>query len=250
MVSDSVPIGQLSVESFEILFDTLLASTDKPELLKNVVEKLKKSTESGLVPHELKEALDIQCTDEDIYNALHTLMNCSPPLLYRVGHLSVRYVLAPFMNEWLIDTKVATSEAEIVKMEEEYVNKNNVVVPEKKRFILPALWTDINGCTTPALVESFCKALADIILRMPGITMSGIERHHKSSLTKKEVHDIMEILIKQRVIRGVKVILDKYEKPSVFSKTRTMRCTQKMFTIAAFTQTCYWVNDDYYRKLN
>ncbi|KAG1524118.1 hypothetical protein G6F52_004462 [Rhizopus delemar] len=250
LVSDSVPIGQLSVESFEILFDTLLASTDKPELLKNVVEKLKKSTESGLVPHELKEALDIQCTDEDIYNALHTLMNCSPPLLYRVGHLSVRYVLAPFMNEWLIDTKVATSEAEIVKMEEEYVNKNNVVVPEKKRFILPALWTDINGCTTPALVESFCKALADIVLRMPGITISGIERHHKSSLTKKEVHDIMEILIKQRVIRGVKVILDKYEKPSVFSKTRTMRCTQKMFTIAAFTQTCYWVNDDYYRKLN
>ncbi|KAG1319974.1 hypothetical protein G6F62_011570 [Rhizopus arrhizus] len=186
LVSDSVPIGQLSVESFEILFDTLLASTDKSELLKNVVEKLKKSTESGLVPHELKEELDMQCTDEDIYNALHTLMNCSPPLLYRVGHLSVRYVLAPFMNEWLIDTRVATSEAEIVKMEEEYVNKNNVVVPEKKRFILPTLWTDINGCTTPALVESFCKALTDIVLRMPGITMSGVERHHKSSLTKKE----------------------------------------------------------------
>jgi hypothetical protein len=156
-------------------------------------------------------------------------------------------VLVPYASDWVIDANVAnTADNERVRSKIARRSYKNLA---RKQLIVPNLWTDINGSLTPVLFNSYAEAIVEFILKRPGTTKAAIHRGFSTSFSRKEVHDILEILVKSKVLRELKIIMDDYKKPSVFTKTRYSRCTTKTTGIDAFAQSCYWATDDYYHKI-
>ncbi|CAO3661734.1 unnamed protein product [Rhizopus stolonifer] len=245
---DNVKVEELSLDSFDSMFNTLLANTEDSgrQLLKDIVGVLKQKAGHGLVLSELKEELGMYYLDKSIHDSLETLRHHSPPLVYIVGYSTIRYVLNPFVIEWSINTSVKNVKRTDVM--DEFL-KDNMQIPEKNGYFLPKLWTDVNGTVTTSLLRSFCRSIVDLIVNRPGVTTSTMLKHFNFFITRKELHDILVVLIEQGVVKEKKVIVNCYEKTTVFSKSRTIRCSNNPFEISNHTQTSYWVNSDYYNYL-
>lgn len=245
---DNVKVEELSLDSFDYIFNSLLANTEDTsrQLLKDIVGVLKQKAGHGLVLSELKEELGTYYLDKSIHDSLETLRHHSPPLVYIVGYSTIRYVLSPFVLEWSINTSVKNVKRTDVM--DEFL-KDNMQISEKNGYFLPKLWTDVNGIVTTSLLRSFCRSIVDLIVNRPGVTTSTMLKHFNFFITRKELHDILVVLIEQGVVKQRKVVVDCYEKTTVFSKSRTIRCSNKPFEISNHTQTSYWVNSDYYNYL-
>jgi hypothetical protein len=249
VIQENVHIENLTIDEFEAKFDALLGTVDafNQQLLKEIVDILKSRAEQGIVIHEIKEQLGGRYADEDIIAAVDRLTNHSSPLICQVGSVYPRCVLVPYASDWVIDANVAnTADNERVRSKIARRSYKNLA---RKQLIVPNLWTDINGSLTPVLFNSYAEAIVEFILKRPGTTKAAIHRGFSTSFSRKEVHDILEILVKSKVLRELKIIMDDYKKPSVFTKTRYSRCTTKTTGIDAFAQSCYWATDDYYHKI-
>jgi hypothetical protein len=247
----NVAIEKVEIRRFDSMIDALLSTKDEfnYQLLKQIVDALKKNTARGLLLTQLREELDMKYTDENIRYALRVLEEYSPPLVCRVGPISLRYVLVPYLDDWVIDTAGAASKAKSGGFSDHQVNDFVSERLERSQLVVPNLWTDVNGLLTPLLLSIFLRAVTDLVIKRPGITISSIQRQFNKTFTRKEVHEILEILVKRETLKERKITVERYQKPTVFSKTRTSRSTRDVSTINPFTQSCYWATSNYYNKL-
>lgn len=234
-------ITEMTHAQFEAHLAELLVMQDQffNELIKEIIELLGAEEGSGLTLYQLKSKLSENYTDDDIKLALHKLCLNNPSLVCRVGYAAVQYVLATFISDWAVVTK----ELEIIEMDpqENDLGEETQKVVSRKDTILPNLWTDVNGSVTEVVLKECKEIIVDIVLRKPGITEADIYRHLQTALCRKEVRDLLDILVEQRVLKQVQVyVQSEPQKHSIFGKTKQVVCTTTD-RIEKLTQTCFWL---------
>jgi hypothetical protein len=214
-----------------------------------MIDLLGAEEECGLTLYQLKEKLGEPYTDDDIKLALHKLCFNDPALVCRVGYEGVRYVLAIFIDHWAVVTKnIEIFGADTLGNDDLDIKEAQKVIP-KKDTILPSLWTDINGSVTDSVLKGCKEIIVDIVYRKPGITEADIHRHLKAALCRREIRDILNILVEQRVLKQVQVSeLSVPKKLSIFGKTKQVACSNTN-AIEKSTQSCFWVTPSAYLNI-
>jgi hypothetical protein len=221
------------------------------ELLKKIVNLLRAEEECGLTLYQLKTKLGGLYTDDDIMLAIHKLRFNDPALVCRVGYDAVRYVLSIYIDCWAFVTKdVPLLNIDFLENSQDLeANKESQTVIAKKDTILPTLWTDINGSFTDVVLKGCKEIIVDIVLRKPGITESDLHRHLKGTLCRREIRDVLNILVEQRVLKQIQVSTPaESKKKSIFGKTKQILCNNAN-AIEELTQSCFWVTPSVYLNL-
>ncbi|OBZ87269.1 hypothetical protein A0J61_04683 [Choanephora cucurbitarum] len=247
-------IKQLGASAFNMELEKLLESQDGwfGELLKQIVDLLYNEAENGLTLYQLKSKVDSIYTDENVMHAIHVLYTNQPILICRVGFEAVRYVHISFAKSWTISTNVSRYDVSNVKIRgaiEEASKK--VDLCERKELIVPSIWTDANGSTTDVILRDCKDFLVDLILNKPGITEADIYRQAEMALSKRELRDVLNMLVEQQVLRQVCLSFPPkaVKKASVFNRLRTISCKNNN-SIENVTQSCFWVTSKPYAFLN
>ncbi|KAI8346394.1 hypothetical protein EDC96DRAFT_601189, partial [Choanephora cucurbitarum] len=248
--AEQPPIKQLGPSAFKMELKKLLESQDDwfGELLKQIVDLLYKEAENGLTLYQLKSKVDSIYTDENVMHAIHVLYTNQPILICRVGFEAVRYVHISFAKNWTISTNVSRYDVSNVKIRgaiEEASKK--VDMCERKELIVPSIWTDANGSTTDVILRDCKDFLVDLILNKPGITEADIHRQAEMALSKRELRDVLNMLVEQQVLRQVCLSFPSkaVKKASVFNRLRTISCKNNN-SIENLTQSCFWVTSKPY----
>ncbi|KAI8364088.1 hypothetical protein BD560DRAFT_175438 [Blakeslea trispora] len=244
----------LDSSAFNAEFDKLLESQDVgfDELLRQVMCLLYEQEEAGLTLYQLKSKVDSIYSDENVMHAVHVLCTNEPMLICRVGFEAVRYVHILFAKGWTVSTNVSEydiSNAEVREAIQEASKK--IDVSERKDLIVPSIWTDVNGSTTDIVLRDCKEFLVDLILTKPGITEADIHRQAEMALSKRELRDVLSMLVEQQVLRQtcLRFSPNLMKKPSVFGKSRTISCKNNN-SIEGATQSCFWVTSKPYTFLN
>lgn len=240
---DEMYLKKMTEKEFDDALSDLVVNEDafSAELLKKIVDLLFQEAQLGCTLFQLKENLSSIATDEDIIRALHKLCSNNPALVCRVGFEAVRYVHLAFMGDWSIES-ITTPDKNMKELfaqpSESFKINNNF---EKKPFIVPSLWTDVNGNVTELLLKECKEAIVDIVVRRPGIAEADIQRLLKKALTRRETRDLLNILVEQQVLKRIQIALnpEPKKKMSIFSKTKQIKSVS-VNIIEQTTQSCFW----------
>lgn len=243
--------GQLP---FNLSVENFLGKQDEhsKELLGRIINLLEAEKDNGLTIYQLKWKLKDDYDDKAILLAVSLLESSDPALIVSVGFNAARYVTAAHIDTWLIRTSDAAMHSAKIKIEPKDVlyprHQSKDVV--RKEFISPNLWTDINGNVTQLVLNECKTSIVDFLLRKPGSSDSSIYRRYQVAFDRKNMHDVLDLLVKQNVVRRVQVhqLSDSKARTSIFAKPRTLKCTNKP-VIASATQSFYWVQPHYYRSI-
>lgn len=238
---------------FDLAMGNFLNTLDleTKELCQRIIELLQVENDQGLTLYQLKLRLQDIYDDETIKRAISLLEFNDPALVVAVGFNATRYVTAIATNicNWLIVTSNCTMLPAEVKMEpeDEHYARPNIATGNRKEVIEPNLWTDINGDTTSLILHECKLAVIDYILRKPGSSGANIYRKFEVAFDKRALHEILDILVKQDVVRKVQVNheSDVKSRKSIFNKPCLFNCSTKN-AITSATQTFYWVQPHYY----
>lgn len=250
--SDKLNIKKLDTEEYEQELSKLLDLQDEKgrNLIKSVIDALFEQGEVGLTLYQLKTQLQNSCTDEEIMMTVHKLCFSDPALICRVGFDAVRYVHIEFVESWSISNKNVTEHVTTAASKERIHKATDGQFKQvaRKDIIIPSLWVDINGNVTDLVLNGCKEAIVDLVLRKPGISEADIYRHMSTGLSKREVRDLLNILVEQQSLRQIQVQTIPQEpknKASIFAKHRMVRCTNNN-AIERLTQSCFWVTPKTY----
>lgn len=237
---DEVCVRKLKNGEFKKALDALVENEDDyfENIIRKVVDLLHEAAYEGCTLYQLRSKLGESVSDEEVIRALHKLCSNDPGLVCRVGYEAVRYVHLSFISDWSI-----TTDANLKSGIKDLLIKSRDELDSKKRkpIIIPSLWTDINGDVTEVVLKECKEAVVDVVVRRPGITEANIQRHLQTALSRREIRDILNILVEQKVLKQVQTtaISEPNKKNSIFGKTKTMRCFDSP-RIEKITQTCFW----------
>lgn len=250
--SDKVNIKKLDTEEYNQELSKLFALQNENEskLIKSVIDALFEQGEVGLTLYQLKTQLQNSYTDEEIMAAVHKLCFNDPALICRVGYDAVRYVHIMFVESWSISNKNVTEHVTTAASKERIDKATNGQFKQvaRKDIIIPSLWIDINGNVTDLVLNGCKETVVDLVLRKPGISEADIYRHMSTGLSKREVRDLLNILVEQQSLRQIQVQIIPQEpknRLSIFAKHNMVRCTNNN-TIEKLTQSCFWVTPKTY----
>ncbi|KAI9266422.1 hypothetical protein EDC94DRAFT_516058 [Helicostylum pulchrum] len=241
---------------FNISVENFLRNQEEQskELLRRIIDLLEAEKDNGLTIYQLKLKLKLKDNYDDkaILLAVSLLESSDPALIFSVGFNAARYVTAAHTSTWLIRTIDATLHSSKVKLEPKDVlyprcKSKNVV---RKEFISPNLWTDINGNVTHLILNECKTSIVDFLLIKPGSSDASIYRKYQAAFDRKHLHDVLDLLVKQNVVRRVQVhqLSNFKARTSIFGKTRTLKCANET-VIANASQSFYWVQPHYYRSI-
>jgi hypothetical protein len=236
---ESPYMKQLDDKGYKKTLDDLIENEDEffAQVLCRIVDVLHQEAELGCTLYQLKSKMDGTATDDDILKAVHILCSNDPALVGRVGFNAVRYVHSAFISQWCITepSRRASKKGVVLVNPDERLRSLG-----RKPVVFPNLWTDINGNITELILKECKEAVVDLVVRKPGITEAHVHRNLKTALTRKEVHDLLNILVDQQVLRKlqISVMSEVDKKPSIFSKTKQVFSTKSK--IERLTQTCFW----------
>ncbi|KAL9548345.1 hypothetical protein MBANPS3_005722 [Mucor bainieri] len=250
-----VHIKHLSPEEYDAVLSKLLASQADSEtsaLILAIVDALEQKQEVGMTLYQLKTKLQSHyhvrhdLADRDIIAAVDTLCYHRPALVCRVGFDAVRYVHLRFVGSWTINNTEAKDHVLSEKAIAELMSKTNgqfQMDVVRKEIVVPSLWIDINGHVTDLVLNGCKKAIVDLVMRKPGISEADIHRHMATGLSKREVHDVLDILVEQHALRRIQVqtILQQQGaiKSSIFAKKTLVKCSPTD-NIGKLTHSCFW----------
>lgn len=250
-----VNIKQLSNKEYDATLSNLLISQNDKEsaLIKAIVHALHEQHDVGLTLYQLKMKLQEHHQDHrhhfsdcDITKTVHKLCYNEPALVCKVGFDAVRYVHIKFVDSWTINNKetkdyVLSEKAKEVVMSE--TNGQFQIDVVKQDIVVPSLWIDINGNVTDLVLNGCKRAIVDLVLRKPGISEASIHRHMATGLSKREVHDVLDILVEQQALRRIQVEIipqQQASRPSIFAKKTVVQCSGTE-SIGRLTHSCFWV---------
>ncbi|KAI8991207.1 hypothetical protein BDF20DRAFT_919544 [Mycotypha africana] len=263
---ERINLRLMSKEEFDTAFTTFVSHEKDghfTDLIGKLVSALYDAGEKGLTGYQLNIYLFNDAgatgpyTEEDILTAINSLCSNQPSLVCRVGFDSVRYVHALFIDQWALVTKNMPHQ-EVAQAVREQTLTSDVASIDKaisairKEVIIPNLWTDINGNTTNVVLTGCKEVIVDLVLRKPGITEADILRHFGSALGRREIMELLVMLVRQQVLRQVSVIKAtgpcSKKKPSLFDRKRAHIVKSKTL-LTDTTQTCYWVTSNIFSNL-
>lgn len=246
-----------SYDHFDIELTNFLSLQEwymKP-LCREIIEVLQEQKEAGLLLYYIKHKLKCEADDKAIYHAIHLLSTHTPALICLVGFDAPRYVLAMYTSAWTIHTKEIMNQFSAqfqkkIACAQEQSNSESAAV-NRKDIIVTNLWTDTNGEVTELVLNEVKQALTDYVLRRPGVPEASIYRHFSAAINRKDVRDLLDILVEQGVFRKVSLFqpVQLSARKNIFSKSHSLKCTTKQI-IERSTQTCYWVTEDMHRNIN
>lgn len=242
-------IKQLTNKEYDATLSNLLIclSTKESDMIKAVIHALHDQHEVGLTLYQLKTKLqDYHFTDQDIIMTVRRLCYNKPALVCQVGFKAVRYVHIKFVNDWTINNTETKDYKPSQRVKEEMMSKTNGHFQtdiDRKDIVIPSLWIDINGNVTDLVLNGCKKAIMDLVLRKPGISEADIHRHMSTGLSKREVHDLLGILVEQQALRRIQVQImpqQQAKQPSIFAKKTVVQCSSSD-SIGNLTRSCFWV---------
>lgn len=241
-------IKQLTNKEYDATLSNLLIclSTKESDMIKAVIHALHDQHEVGLTLYQLKTKLqDYHFTDQDIIMTVRRLCYNKPALVCQVGFKAVRYVHIKFVNDWTINNTETKDYKPSQRVKEEMMSKTNGHFQtdiDRKDIVIPSLWIDINGNVTDLVLNGCKKAIMDLVLRKPGISEADIHRHMSTGLSKREVHDLLGILVEQQALRRIQVQImpQQAKQPSIFAKKTAIQCSSSD-SIGNLTRSCFWV---------
>ncbi|CEP14744.1 hypothetical protein [Parasitella parasitica] len=203
-----VTIKMLDPKEYDDEISKYIDSQEESEgrLIQSVLDALYTQGETGFTLYQLKVHLNGSCSDQDIMRAVRKLVYNDPALVCRVGFESVRYVHVKFASSWGINNKVTESLDYNIESREKIIKeskgkfKTDLV---RKDIVIPSLWIDMNGHVTELVLNGCKEAVVDLVLRKPGISEADIYRHMSKGLTKREVHDLLDILVEKQTLRQI-----------------------------------------------
>lgn len=237
----------ISEQEFDLQLRDFLKTqhNDIKKSIQLLVDTLKEHGSQGLTLYQLKLALGGQIDDATILQIVYLLEKTDPPMLSSVGFSSLRYVLSPYLGTWVIDTSTIITQSTIpqLKEDEEVTSVMKELDVNRKAIIQPRLWADLNGNVTNIVFMECREAIIDYILRRPGSTVANIHRNFALVLSRVDLQNILQILVKDNKLRQVQVLQPNSAKArkSIFTKTGSFKSTTKP-VIERATQTCYWVS--------
>ncbi|KAK4509826.1 DNA-dependent RNA polymerase II [Mucor velutinosus] len=249
--SSKIHIKNVTNKEYDATLSNLLISQSDKEsaLIKAVIHALHEQHEVGLTLYQLKMKLQEhhhRFKDHDIIKTVRKLCYNKPALVCRVGFDAVRYVHIKFIDSWTINNKKAKDYKLTEKAREEVMSQTNGQFQTdvvRKDIVIPSLWIDINGNVTELVLNGCKKAILDLVLRKPGITEADIHRHMVTGLSKREIHDVLDILVEEQALKCIQVqIIPQKEakQSSIFAKKTVVKCSSTD-TIGKLTHSCFWV---------
>lgn len=248
--ASKVHIKQLTNKEYDATLSNLLISQSDKEsaVLKAVIHALHEQHDVGMTLYQLKAKLQEQhhyFTDQEIVMAVRKLCYNKPALVCRVGFDAVRYVHIKFVDSWTINNKATKDHKLSDTVKQEVMSQTNgqfQVDVDKKDIVIPSLWIDINGNVTELVLNGCKKAIVDLVIRKPGISEAEIHRHMSRGLSKREVHDVLDILVEQQALKRLQVqTIPQHEakRPSIFAQKTMVKCSSGE-SIGKLTHSCFW----------
>lgn len=248
--ASTVHVKHLTNKEYDATLSNLLISQSDKEsaVLKAVIHALHEQHEAGLTLYQLKTNLQEHhhhFTDKDITLAVRKLCYNTPALACRVGFDAVRYVHIKFVGSWTINNKATKDHKLSETAKKEVMSKTNGQFQTnivKKDIVIPSLWIDINGNVTELVLNGCKKAIVDLVIRKPGISEAEIHRHMVIGLSKREVHDVLDILVEQQALKRLQVQTvsqQEAKQPSIFAKKTVVKCSSAD-SIGKLTHSCFW----------
>ncbi|KAI8640410.1 hypothetical protein BD408DRAFT_419851 [Parasitella parasitica] len=255
-MSKEVSIKMLDPKEYDDEISRYIDSQDENEgrLIQSVMDALYAQGETGLTLYQLKVHLNGSCSDQDITRIIHKLRYNDPALVCRVGFNSVRYVHVKFASIWTVNNR----NQELPKYTPE--NSENIIKHSNGKFqadlvrkdiVIPSLWVDMNGHVTELVLNGCKEAIVDLVLRKPGISEADIYRHMSKGLSKREVRDLLDMLVEQQALRQIQVqsfLLESERRSSIFSNRKILKCTRNN-SIEKNTQSCFWITTGTYSSM-
>jgi hypothetical protein len=255
LAPEELKMNPMNHDELEVEFSNFLNLQEehiKP-LCREIIDLLQAQKDTGYSLYNIKSRLKTENDDATIKRAIHLLSTHTPTLICPVGFDATRYILAIYTSTWTIHTKEIINQFGTKfknKMKAACAQQNTENI-ERKDTIVTNIWTDVNGDTTNLVLKDVKSVLVDYILRRPGSSEATIHRHFNQAFNRKELHDILELLVKQDVLKTVSIIqpIQLQAGKSVFAKSHALKCTTNQ-VIERSTQSCYWVTATTYRSIS
>ncbi|KAL0079270.1 hypothetical protein J3Q64DRAFT_1645089, partial [Phycomyces blakesleeanus] len=235
----------LTQDAFESAYNNLKHMNNCLQtLIDDIVAALSLAKHDGLSILEIKNVIPLRqkIQDSDIRKAIHIMTEHSPPLVAYVGYEAYRLVLTTCLDQWVVIPSTAFRNKG--DNEENSSKYESLAV---KGVVNLRIWNDVNGTRTESVWNGCVGAVTDLIINKPGITEANIERFFKHVLVRTEIQDLLNTLVKQKILRKLVMSTTK-QKASLFGKNLIMETTEPD-QIQALKRTCYWVISGYYTRI-